>query len=772
MTSRRTDAQPPQKFTGLKVSSPKSSSTGLNAVASAIKHALLYMNPWSAARSSLNVNQKNGFDCPGCAWPDPDDDRSIFAEYCENGMKAIAEEATRRRIGAEFFAQHDVPSLATWSDFELGKQGRIAEPLVLEEGCSQYRRIGWDQAFQLIATELNALASPDDAIFYTSGRTSNEAAFLYQLFVREFGTNNLPDCSNLCHESSGKALTQTLGIGKGSVKLSDLYEAQVIVVIGQNPGTNHPRMLAALEKCKENGGRIIAINPLREAGLLNFVHPQRPGKIISGGTQLADLYLQVKPNADVPLLKALMLCLLEAEQQRPGDVLDQEFIHSRTAGYDAFVADLKRYSTEDLAQLCGVPLPEIQQAANLLAHQRKIIVCWAMGLTQHENAVDNIREIVNLLLLKGSIGKPGAGTCPVRGHSNVQGDRTVGIWEAPPEEFLDSLQRNFGFQPPRKHGYAVVDAIEAMANQPGKVFIAMGGNFLSASPDTELTARALKNCALTVHVSTKLNRSHLIHGKQALILPCLGRTDVDQQDSGKQFVSVENSMGVVHRSQGVLTPCSPKLKSETAIVAGIAQATLGPRSKIDWAHMISSYDHIRSAIESTIPGFEDYNHRVRQPGGFYLPNGVRDGRFNTPDGKAHFTINQPASTVLADDEFLMITNRSHDQFNTTIYGLNDRYRGIRNERRVVFVNRNDMLRHGLKDRQVVDLESHFRGETRRVHRFIVVAYDLPEQCVMTYFPEANALVPLKQQAHTSKTPASKSVVVKIVPLEQQPESCI
>jgi molybdopterin-dependent oxidoreductase alpha subunit len=762
LTTEWTGAQPPQTFTGLRLAETPQAAAGLASLGSAFSHMWRYMRPGTAVRTMFRLNQKGGIDCPGCAWPDPEDERSKLGEYCENGVKAISEETQRKSIGADFFARHSVTYLQLQSDFELGKQGRLTEPLILRENATHYTPISWADAFQLIGEELKGLPSPDEAIFYTSGRTSNEAAFLYQLFVREYGTNNLPDCSNMCHESSGMGLGQTLGIGKGSVTLPDLYEAEVIMVMGQNPGTNHPRMLSALERCKENGGQIIAVNPLPEPGLTRFVNPQRPLKILTGGTQLADLFLPVRINGDVALLKAIMFKLIEAERAAPGTVLDQAFIEEKTAGYAEFLAELEQENFDQLVIDSGVPVGQILDAVDRLKHAKKIIICWAMGLTQHVNGVDNIKSVVNLLLMKGSIGKPGAGTCPVRGHSNVQGDRTMGIWEAPKEAFLDKLEATFGFAPPRKHGYATVDAIRAMHEGKAKVFFAMGGNFLSASPDTEYTGQALRNCSLTVHVSTKLNRSHLIHGRQALILPCLGRTDRDAQAGGTQFVSVENSMGVIHSSEGTLSPPSPHLLSEPAIVAGLAKATLGDRTKVDWDHLISNYDHIRDLIEAVIPGFEDYNRRVREPGGFYLPNGARKQEFNTRTGKAHFTVvERPKPAPLAEGEYLMMTIRSHDQFNTTIYGLHDRYRGIYSERRVVLMNEEDMVAAQLKTQDRVDLIGEYQGVVRRADNFLVVPFAIPRSCVATYFPEANVLVPLEQYARGSKTPASKSVKVRV-----------
>jgi molybdopterin-dependent oxidoreductase alpha subunit len=728
-----------------------------------VKHVFSEMDLVRGLRALAKLNQKGGHDCPGCAWPDPDDERSGLAEYCENGAKAIAEEATAKKLTAGFFARHSVAELAALSDFEIGKKGRVAEPLYLAPGAAHYQPIGWDEAFAKIAAHLHGLGSPDEAVFYTSGRTSNEAAFLYQLFVRRFGTNNLPDCSNMCHESSGVALGESVGIGKGSVTLEDFYQAEVIVILGQNPGTNHPRMLSALEKAKANGAKIISVNPLKEPGLLRFSHPQNPLHLLGMAVDLTDVYLQVRINGDLALLKALALLMLEAEEQNPGTVFDREFLENHTAGLEEYLGNLRSYRLDDLAGACGVPLPLIREAAELLIHRKKIIACWAMGLTQHKNAVDTIREIVNLLLLKGSIGKPGAGTCPVRGHSNVQGDRTMGIYERPPQPFLDNLERVFAFRPPQEAGYDVVEAIHAMHGGAAKVFIAMGGNFLSATPDTEYTARALRNCDLTVQVSTKLNRSHLVHGREAIILPCLGRTDRDVVDGENQFVSVENSMSVVHSSRGNLTPVSDQLLSEPVIVCRLAKAVLGPDSGIDWDRYARHYDHIRDDIEKTIPGFDNYNHRVRIPGGFYLPNAARLGKFNTFTGKANFSVADIRETRLEPDEYIMMTIRSHDQFNTTIYGLDDRYRGILNERRVILMNPADIAQAGLHDGDVVDLFNYFDGVERVARRFIVVAYDIPERCTATYFPEANVLVPINSTAEKSNTPTSKMVVIKIFP---------
>ncbi|GAA0893070.1 FdhF/YdeP family oxidoreductase [Fulvivirga kasyanovii] len=753
-------AQPPEKHTGIKLTHPQKLAGGIPAVISSMKHVYGEVGVIEGTKTMLKINQFKGFDCPGCAWPDPDKERSVV-EFCENGAKAVAEEATTARVDAAFFRKHAVEELSRWSDYEIGKSGRVVQPIILKEGSTHYEPISWKDAFSTIGKQLNKLHSPDEAIFYTSGRTSNEAAFLYQLFVRQYGTNNLPDCSNMCHESSGSGLSETVGIGKGSVKLEDFYEAEVIMIIGQNPGTNHPRMLIALQKAKENGAKIITINPLSEAGLIRFKHPQKPLDMIGSGTKLTDLFLQVRVNGDVPLLKAMLKLLLEREKAAPGTVLDHEFIKNSTSGYEELIVDLEKYSLDELIAQTSVSREKIEEAVDLLAGKKKIIACWAMGLTQHKNAVDNIREVVNLLLLKGSIGKPGAGTCPVRGHSNVQGDRTMGIWEKLKPEFGQKLKEVFNFEPPQNEGHDVVGAIKAMAEGKAKFFFAMGGNFLSATPDTELTAKALEQCDMTVHVSTKLNRSHLVHGKTALILPCLGRTELDVQESGKQFVTVENSTGVVHQSRGGKTPASEHLLSEPKIVAELAKATLGNKSSVDWDHLVSNYDNIRNVIEQTIPGFDNYNDRVRKPGGFYLPNGAREGDFKTLTGKANFTINKNPEHKLADDEYLMMTIRSHDQYNTTIYGLDDRYRGILHERRVVLMNEKDIKEAGLKPEQEVDLVSNYDDEKRIAKNFLVIPYDIPSHCIGTYFPEANVLIPYNHYAHTSKTPISKSVVVKV-----------
>jgi len=714
-------------------------------------------------KSLLALNQKESFDCPGCAWPDPDGKRSAM-EFCENGAKAVAEEATKKRIGREFFKKWSVHELSEQSDFWIGKQGRLTEPMILEKGASHYEPLSFDQAFKKISDQLNKLEHPDDAIFYTSGRTSNEAAFLYQLFVRMLGTNNLPDCSNMCHESSGVGLSETIGIVKGSVTLDDFEKSDCIIVIGQNPGTNHPRMLSSLQSAKKNGANIITINPLREAGLQAFLHPQKPWQWLSFKNRLTDTFLQVKINGDIALLKGIMKHMLVLDLKSKNKLLNHQFIEEYTKDFDAFSNDLEECAWADIEEQSGIAKSQIENAAAQIIQAKSLIVCWAMGLTQHKNAVSNIQMIVNLLLLGGHFGRPGAGACPVRGHSNVQGDRTMGICERPGEDFLNRLEEVFNFKVPRKHGYDVVSAIKAMHEQKGKIFFALGGNFLSAAPDTEYTARALNNCKLTVQVSTKLNRSHLITGDEAIILPCLGRTEIDIKKTGSQFVSVENSMGVVHSSKGILRPASSSLKSEVAIVCQLAHKTLESRSSLagllDWQSLEQDYNLIRDLIEKVIPGFKDYNIKVRKPQGFYLPNPVRDHlQFKTTNKKAKFSVHPLPNWRLKKYQYLMMTIRTHDQYNTTIYGLNDRYRGIKGGRRVVLMNPKDIEEAQLKKGDFVDITSHFQQEERSAKKFMVVPYDIPRQCVASYFPETNVLVPIQSSAIKSHTPTSKSIVV-------------
>ncbi len=754
-------AENPEELLKLRLHKPSVSAAGITGVKVAVQHVLKEMNFARGAKALFALNQKGGFDCPSCAWPDPDDERSPIGEYCENGAKAVADEATTKRLTAAFFAKNSVADLSLLNDYEIGKKGRIAEPVYLAAGASHYTPISWDEAFGKIATHLNKLKSPDEAVFYTSGRTSNEAAFLYQLFVREYGTNNLPDCSNMCHESSGVALNESVGIGKGSVKLEDFYKAEAILIIGQNPGTNHPRMLSALQKAKECGATIISINPLPETGLIAFSDPQSVKGALGIKSRLTDIFLQVKLNGDMALIQAIEKLLLAEEEKAPGTILDQNFIANSTQGFDAWKQNIEAQSLENLIEQTGLRQWQIDETVAALKDKTKIIACWAMGLTQHKNAVDTIKEVVNLLLIKGSIAKEGAGTCPVRGHSNVQGDRTMGIYEKPPQAFLDRIEKAFGFHPPQAHGYDVVDCIHALHKGDAKVFFAMGGNFLSASPDTEYTADALQNCDLTVQVSTKLNRSHLVTGKEAIILPCFGRSDSDIINGEHQFITCENSMGVVQMSKGKLKPVSGDLRSEPQIVIGLAKATLGSKSVIPWDKYATHYDHIRDAIEAGIPGFDNYNERAREMGGFYLPNSARDGKWNTLNGKANFNVSTPVAVTVADDELMMMTIRSHDQFNTTIYGLNDRYRGVENERRVIFMNPKDIKKLGFEAGELVDLYNFHGGVERIARKFIIISFNIPLGCAATYFPEANILVPIDSVADRSNTPTSKMVILKL-----------
>ena len=743
-----------------KVAVPKHTAAGLPALLHTGTIANAQMGAARSVRTLLKLNQPDGFDCPGCAWPEPD--HTHTAEFCENGAKAVAEEATLRRVGPEFFAEHSVADLADRSGYWLGQQGRLTTPMLLDQDATHYTPIGWDAALQLVADELKALDTPDAAAFYTSGRTSNEAAFAFQLFARQLGTNNLPDCSNMCHESSGSALTETIGVGKGSVSLKDLYQADLIIVAGQNPGTNHPRMLSALERAKRAGARIVSVNPLPEAGLERFRNPQNARGLVGNGTKLTDLFLQIRLGGDLALFRALNLLLLEAEQKEPGTVLDHAFIDEHCHGFEEFAADAADTDWDAVRAATGLPESQIRELAALVLDSRKVVVCWAMGLTQHKHSVPTIREVVNFLLLRGNIGRPGAGVCPVRGHSNVQGDRTMGIFERPTTAFLDALAKEFRFEPPREHGLDVVDTVRGMRDGKVRVFFAMGGNFVSATPDTEVTEAAMRRCRLTVHVSTKLNRSHVVTGARALILPTLGRTDRDVRSSGPQEVTVEDSMGMVHASRGALRPPADDLLSETAIVCGLARRTLGPKNTVPWEDFAADYRTLRDRIARVVPGFEDFNEKIRKPGGFALPHGPRDTRaFPTATGKANFTVNALTAPEVPAGRLLLQTLRSHDQYNTTIYGLDDRYRGITDGRRVVLLHPDDAAEHGLAEGAYTDLVSEWTdGTTRRAPHFRVVHYPTARGCAAAYYPETNVLVPLDSTADTSNTPTSKSVLIR------------
>ncbi|AGP33009.1 FdhF/YdeP family oxidoreductase [Sorangium cellulosum] len=757
---RDVQAEPPVEAEAPRLGERSAAAGGLAAVGATLRHAVGEMGVARAVRTLLHVNQGEGFDCPGCAWPEPEESRSA-AEFCENGAKAVAEEATLRRVTPEFFRKHSVEELSRQSDHWLGKQGRLVHPMLLDEGASHYRPVSWEEALELVAASLRALGSPDEAVFYTSGRTSNEAAFLYQLFVREYGTNNLPDCSNMCHESSGVGLREAIGVGKATVSLHDFERADAIFIVGQNPGTNHPRMLSTLREARLRGCEIVTVNPLPEVGNERFQHPQHPLDLAGAGVPLSTLFLQVRINGDVALFTGIIKEMLEEEERRPGAVLDRAFIERHTHGFEAFAAAVRAAPWGDIVEQSGVPRDRIRAAAEVAMRSERTIACWAMGLTQHQNGVANVQQVMSFLLLRGNVGRPGAGPCPVRGHSNVQGDRTMGIWERPPAELLDRIEENFGFSPPRRHGLDTVAAIAAMADGRARVFFALGGNFLSATPDTAFTARALARCDLTAHVSTKLNRAHLVTGRRALILPCLGRTERDVQARGPQFVTVENSMGVVSSSRGNLPPASELLRSEVAIVAGLARATLGARSRVPWEALTADYDRIRDLIERTIDGFDDFNARVKDPRGFALPNAAARREFRTATGKANFLVHPLPRHELEPGELLMMTIRSHDQYNTTIYGLDDRYRGVHGGRRVVFMNAEDAAERGLAQGDLVDITSRFSDGERAARAFRVVLYTIPRGNVAAYFPEANVLVPLGSIADKSNTPASKSIVVRV-----------
>jgi molybdopterin-dependent oxidoreductase alpha subunit len=760
--------RPPQQDVDeskIKVGEPETYAAGVKGVLVSLQHGLDQMGATRSVRTLRLLNQREGFDCPGCAWPEPHGHRKV-AEFCENGAKAVAEEATTRRVTPEFFAEHSVAELAEKSDYWLGQQGRLTEPMVLREGASHYEPITWDDAFALVGGTLRGLADPNEAIFYTSGRTSNEAAFAYQLLARSLGTNNLPDCSNMCHESSGSALIQTIGIGKGSVSLADVTGADLLLVVGQNPGTNHPRMLSALEEAKGNGATIVAVNPLPEAGLMRFKNPQNVRGVVGKGTPLADEFCQIRLGGDLAFFRALGHLVLAAEDAAPGTVLDREFIASSTFGFEEWAADIRQLDWDEVDAATGLSREQIAHVARLLVESKRTIICWAMGLTQHKQSVPTIRELVNVLLLRGMIGKPGAGVCPVRGHSNVQGDRTMGINEKPAAKFLDALDAEFAITSPREHGYDTVEAIHAMRDGKAKVFFAVGGNFVSATPDTEVTKRALRSMDLTVHVSTKLNMSHVVPGKVALIMPTLGRTERDEQAGGTQFVTVEDSMSVVHRSRGRLSPAGPSLLSEVAIVSRLARAVFGDSHAVPWAGFEDDYDTVRDHISRVVPGCVDYNSRVREPDGFVLPHPPRDSRsFPTTTGKANFTVNPVQLITVPAGRLILQTLRSHDQYNTTIYGLDDRYRGVHDGRRVVFVNPEDLATLGISDGAMVDMISEWPSDSgvveRRVKLFRVIAYPTARGCAAAYFPEANALVPLESTAETSNTPTSKAIIIRL-----------
>ena len=750
-------ATTPSESSPPSLSKPKDVAAGIPAVISSLSHGITRMGTLASVRNLTSVNRFDGFDCPGCAWPDPDGHRTI-AEFCENGAKAVADEGTRKRAGPEFWSQWSVGELSRKSDQWLNSQGRLTHPMILRPGTDYYSELSWDEAFDIIADELVSLDNPDQAVFYTSGRTSNEAAFLWQLLARRFGTNNLPDCSNMCHESSGVALGDSIGIGKGTVTLDDFTKADLIIVVGQNPGTNHPRMLTALRDAKRAGASIISINPLLETGMKRFKHPQAPLELLGSGTLISDEHVPVRVNGDFALFRGLAKVVMQRE------ALDMEFIDAHTLGFTDYRRAVKSTSWDSIVSGSGVEQEVISNLGATISKSKSTIVCWAMGLTQHRNSVAIIQEIANLLLLGGHIGRPGAGVCPVRGHSNVQGDRTVGINHNPSAKFLSDLHDSTGIAIPTKPGVDSVRAVKSMRGGTAKVFLSMGGNFVSAMSDTKATASALSNCSITAQVSTKPNRSHLVTGRTALILPCLGRSEKDHTSVGEQFVSVENSMGIVHSSRGSSKPASGMLRSEPSIVSGIAGAldTRIGRSGIAWQDLAEDYDKVRDMIEATIPGFEGYNERVRLDGGFYLPNPPRDSRtFPTESGYANFRVHDLSGASAGPGRYLMMTIRSHDQYNTTIYGLDDRYRGINKGRRIVLMNQSDMDDNDWSKGDLVDLTSHFEGNELHAREWYIVPYEIPKGNIATYFPEANVLVPLDSVAEGSNTPTSKSVVVTI-----------
>ncbi|GAA1523798.1 formate dehydrogenase major subunit [Agromyces terreus] len=767
MTEPRSEATPPppqpEPYPDLQVGRPKDWAVGVPGILHSMEPALAGMGVARATRLALAINQRDGFDCMSCAWPDPGH-RNVL-EFCENGMKATTWEATPVVVPRSFWAENSLTSLLDRSEYWLGKQGRLTEPVYKPAGSDHYEPIGWDAAFELISARLNALDSPDRAAFYTSGRTSNEAAFLYQLFVRAFGTNNLPDCSNMCHESTGTALTATIGIGKSTIAYDDFAKADLVIVMGQNPGTNHPRMLSALEETKRSGGRVVSVNVLPEAGLARYKNPQRVRGILGKGTVIADRFLQIRSGGDMALLQAVSKRVLEAEDAAPGTVLDHAFLAEHTIGLEEVRTHLAGLDEQAVLAATGLAAEEIDALAQEYLGADRVIITWAMGLTQQKKAVSTIKEIVNLLLLRGNIGKPGAGASPIRGHSNVQGDRTMGIWERMPERFLAALEREFGFPVPRRHGADALRTVHGLRDGDLDVFFALGGNFVGAISDSAAAEAAMRGARLTVQVSTKLNRSHVVTGEEAIILPTLGRTEIDLQGGVPQFVSVEDSVCAVHASHGAIPPVAPGLLSEVAIVCRLAAATLEDGADVPWAAFEGDYDLIRDRISRVVPGFESFNADVRRKGGFILPNGPRDERrFDTPSGRAEFTVNELEHLERPAGTLILQTLRSHDQFNTTIYSLNDRYRGIRKGRDVVFVNPADLEELGLADGDRVDVVSRWPGQADRVLAAQrVVAYPTARGCAAAYYPEANVLVPLESAAEESNTPVSKAVIVHLVP---------
>jgi molybdopterin-dependent oxidoreductase alpha subunit len=747
--------------------SPAGGWGALHATAKALREQSIALK---GSKALLSMNQPDGFDCPGCAWPDPRHTSSF--EFCENGAKAVAFELTKRRVTREFFASHSVSQLAERSDYWLEEQGRLTEPMRYDPATDHYVPVNWDEAFGLIGRELRALNDPNEAEFYTSGRTSNEAAFLYQLFVRRFGTNNFPDCSNMCHEPTSVALPESIGIGKGTVLLDDFAHAEAIFVIGQNPGTNSPRMMTELRNASRRGVPIVVLNPLRERALERFAAPQDPVEMTTfSSTRIASEYCQVRIGGDVAALKGVMKIMLDAHDQALQNgrkpVLDLEFIEQHTHGFEALAADLRRTRWDEILRVSGLSREQLERIAEIYMRANAVIICYGMGITQHVRGSANVQQIANLLLLRGNFGKPGAGICPVRGHSNVQGDRTMGIDEKPRPELLDQIETVFGFSPPRAHGHAVVDAVRAMIDGRAKVFIGLGGNFVAAVPDKPFAEAAMSRLRLTVGITTKLNRGHVVHGEQALILPCLARSDIDLQKSGRQSITVEDSMSMVHASAGLVKPPSGALKSEVAIVCGMARATI-PGSGIHWSAFEDNYDLIRDKIAAVFPDlFRDFNQRIRQPGGFHLTVPPRDRVWKTPNGRANFMVFEGVDEEPPVDDAAMLwlaTIRSHDQYNTTIYSLDDRYRGVFGGRMVVLMNELDMLERGIAHGTLVEIESLADDQQKRVVRgFKARPYNIPNGSIAAYYPETNPLLPLAYHDPKSKTPAAKSIPVVVRP---------
>ncbi|CAB4327147.1 MULTISPECIES: FdhF/YdeP family oxidoreductase [unclassified Brucella] len=746
-----------------------SAAGGWGALKSCGQQLLASGAPLAGARALLKANQPDGFDCPGCAWGDPEHGSSF--EFCENGVKAVAWEATDRRTTAAFFREHTVSKLREWTDYDLENTGRLTHPMRYNTATDKYEAVEWDEAFQTIGDILKSFDTPDRVEFYTSGRASNEAAFLYQLFVRAYGTNNFPDCSNMCHEASGVALTQSVGVGKGTVLLEDFEQADAIFVVGQNPGTNHPRMLGDLRRAAERGARIVAFNPVRERGLERFADPQDKLEMLHGGSEpITSDYFQPRLGGDLAAFRGMAKAVFAADDAAlaagQASVLDRAFLAAHTAELEAYRAAVDATSWDEIEDQSGLLRQSLERAAEIYMQAGRVICTWAMGITQHRHSVITIREITNFMLLRGNIGKPGAGLCPVRGHSNVQGDRTVGINEHPPVAFLDALEREFGFKPPREPGHNVLGAIGAMLDGTAQAFVALGGNFARATPDSPIISRALSSQRLTVHIATKLNHSHLVPGRDSFILPCLGRTEIDLNSKGvAQIVTVEDSMSMVHGSGGINQPASPLLRSEVAIIAGMANATLGPKP-VDWLALADDYDLIREHIARVLPDFHDYNRRVRVPRGFHLRNTARDLEWNTPTGKATFwtgALPQAIEHQQVRDKpgrYVLQTFRSHDQYNTTIYGMNDRYRGVYGERHVVFMNPLDMADLGVEAGDRADIVGEFDDGVERVAaNFRFVPYDIPRGCIAGYYPEMNVLVPLGSAGDESDTPTSKSIIV-------------